>query len=81
MSSKEKFVVASAVEEEEPVDPKEEIEAACMETSECKPIKSKFDACAERVSKDPESGENCVEVRILFKFTNFIGIFRFNALC
>ncbi len=56
-------LIASAVEEEEPVDKKDEFEAACAESAECKPVKMRLDSCAERVSANPGTEETCVEVR------------------
>lgn len=56
-------LIASAVEEEEPEDPKPAIEEACAQSAECKPVKARFDACNERVTAAGEgTEETCVEV-------------------
>jgi len=52
-------------EEEELQDPKEKLEAECMDSSQCKKYKTHYDHCAERVEKQHEktgkAHEDCVE--------------------
>ena len=51
----------AAAEPEEPEDQKDHIEQQCMQTPTCAPVKVRLDTCTERVTANPDSGEDCVE--------------------
>lgn len=88
-SHSQSLLIASPVEshaaatDEEPEDQKFAIEMECAESKECKPIKARYDACAERFSNGTKSAteENCVEVWSGGDCQHVIGIFRLDALC
>ena len=46
---------------EEPSDPKETLEELCRDTEKCKPLWLELIKCEERVEKNPERGETCVQ--------------------
>ncbi|KAK1836647.1 ubiquinol-cytochrome C reductase hinge protein-domain-containing protein [Podospora conica] len=49
-------------DEEELSDPKEKLEAECVESKQCAPVKHHFDECVERVTgAGSDSKEDCVE--------------------
>jgi hypothetical protein len=62
-ASEQEGEVVEDEEEEEPEDKKEQFEAECAETAECKPVKNRLDACTERVLAAGDGhNETCVEV-------------------
>jgi hypothetical protein len=46
---------------EEPSDPKETLEELCRNTEKCKPLWLELIKCEERVEKNPERGETCLQ--------------------
>lgn len=46
---------------DEQVDPKETLEQLCRDSEKCKPFWQELIRCEERVQKDPERGETCVQ--------------------
>ena len=46
---------------DEPVDPKETLETLCRDSDKCKPFWLELIKCEDRVNKNPEREETCVQ--------------------
>ncbi|KAK2194102.1 hypothetical protein NP493_2g05001 [Ridgeia piscesae] len=72
MGLKDAVVVATdpQEEEEEVVDPQEELRAKCGDSGHCEKYKAELDACTERVSSRQNTAETCTQE--LFDFMHCV---------